>query len=60
MKTSLNKKLVLCFLAVTLFWSFAYPLQIETEKDNPLQMENILKQGAEYEYVKPMVGKWTV
>ncbi len=52
-------KIVFSLIAGMVFFVFAANAQ-QTDKSSPLAMEMILKQGPEYDSVKPLVGKWSV
>lgn len=56
-----NKLIILgSCLGIAFLFAAANAQQADKNKANPLAMETILKQGAEYDFIKPLVGKWSV
>jgi len=59
----MNRKLRNLFSAVIGISVFCFQTnaqQSDKNNSNPLAMESILKQGTEYDFIKPLVGKWSV
>ena len=55
-------KLAMKFLVavgIAVFFIQADAQHMEKKNTKPLAMETILEQGAEYDSIKPLVGKWT-
>lgn len=57
MKNKLMMKFLACFGIAFLFNQVNAQ---NMDKNSPLAMETILKQGTEYDSIKPLIGKWSV
>ena len=56
----MKNKLLTKFLAcLGIAFLFVQADAQQTDKNSPLAMETILKQGPEYDSIKPLIGKWT-